>query len=70
VTVFATQLDIDASIEGHDWSGRVWVTDIWKKSRVTRSWRMVERVFSRPEDDKEVPTAIRSLQLWRKPPKR
>lgn len=67
VTVFATQLDIEASIDGHDWSGRVWVTDIWKKSGVRRSWRMVERVFSRPEQDKEIPAAIRSLQLWRKP---
>jgi hypothetical protein len=70
VTVFATQLDLDASIDGHDWSGRVWVTDIWKKTGVRRSWRMVERVFSRPEEDKEVPAAIRSLQLWRKPAKR
>jgi hypothetical protein len=66
VTVFATQLDLKASIDGHDWSGPVWVTDIWKKSGVRRRWRMVERVFSRPEEDKQVPPAIRSLQLWRK----
>jgi hypothetical protein len=66
VTVFATQLDLKASIDGHDWSGPVWVTDIWKKSGVRRRWRMVERVFSRPEEDQHVPAAIRSLQLWRK----
>ncbi|MDP9422886.1 MAG: nuclear transport factor 2 family protein [Pseudomonadota bacterium] len=70
VTVFATQLELKASIDGHDWSGRMWVTDIWKKSGVRRSWRMVERVFSRPEEDKQVPAAIRSLQLWQRPPKR
>jgi hypothetical protein len=67
VTIFATQLDIEANIDGHDWSGRVWVTDIWKKGGVRRSWRMVERVFSRPEDDKQIPTAIRALQLWQRP---
>ena len=67
VTIFATQLEIEASIDGHDWSGRMWVTDLWKKGGVRRSWRMVERVMSRPEDDKDVPAAIRSLQLWRRP---
>ena len=70
VIVFATQLDLKASIDGHDWSGRMWVTDIWRKSGVRRSWRMVERVLSRPEEDKQVPAAIRELQLWRRPAKR
>lgn len=70
VAIFATQLEIEASIDGHDWSGKMWVTDLWKKSGVRRSWRMVERVFSRPEEDKEVPVAVRSLQLWRRPAKR
>ena len=67
MTIFATQLELEANIDGHDWSGRMWVTDIWKKSGVRRSWRMVERVFSRPEEDKQVPAAIQSLQLWRRP---
>jgi hypothetical protein len=70
VTVFATQLDLKASIDGHDWSGRMWVTDIWRKSGMRRSWRMVERLISRPEEDKQVSTAIRSLQLWHRPAKR
>jgi hypothetical protein len=70
VTVFATQLDLKASIDGHDWSGPLWVTDIWRKSGVRRSWKMVERVLSRPEADNEIPAAIRSLQLWQRPKKR
>lgn len=70
VTVFATQLDLEASIEGHDWNGRMWVTDIWRKSRVRRSWQMVERVISRPEEDKKIAAAIRALQLWQRPAKR
>lgn len=70
VTVFASQLDLEASIDGHEWSGRMWVTAIWRKSGVRRNWRMVERVLSRPEGDQQVPAAIRSLQLWRRPSQR
>ena len=63
--IFATQLDLKASMDGHDWSGRFWVTDVWRKGRVRRKWRLVERILSRPEDNPEVPAAIRSMQLWR-----
>ena len=63
--LFASQLEISATMDGHDWSGLLWVTDLWSKSRVRRSWRMVERVISRPEDKKDVAAAIKSLQLWR-----
>ena len=70
VTVFATQMDIEASIDGHDWSGRVWVTTVWRKSGVRRKWRLVERIFSRPEEDQDIPAAIAALQLWRRPAKR
>lgn len=65
VAVFATQLDLKAAMDGHDWSGDYWVTDIWHKSRLRRKWTMVERVIARPETDKDVPAAIRSLQLWK-----
>jgi hypothetical protein len=63
--LFASQLELKATLDGHDWSGLFWVTDLWTKSRVRRSWRMVERVISRPEDKKDVPAGIKSLQLWR-----
>ena len=65
VAVFATQLTVQATMDGRDWSGQLWVTDIWRKSTVRRNWRMVERVISRPEESPDVPAAIRSLQLWR-----
>ena len=70
VIVFATQLEMKASIDGHELAGRMWVTDVWKKGGVRRRWRMVERVLSRPEEDKDIPAAIRSLQLWQRPAKR
>ena len=63
--LFASQMEIKATMDGHDWSGPLWITDLWSKSRVRRSWRMVERVISRTEDKKDVPAGIKSLQLWR-----
>jgi hypothetical protein len=63
--IFATQLTIKATMDDQDWSGEYWATDVWRKSRVRRQWRMVERILSRPESDRQVPAGIRALQLWR-----
>jgi hypothetical protein len=65
VALFASQLDLEATIDGNDFSGRLWVTDLWRKSALRRSWRLVERVVSRPQDNPQLPPAIRSMQLWR-----
>jgi len=46
--------------------GRLWLTDLWRKGRVRRRWRLVERVLSRSEDNADVPAALRSMQLWRR----
>jgi ketosteroid isomerase-like protein len=64
VALFASQLELKATMDGKDWSGPVWVTDLWRKRRIG-GWKMVERVMSRTEDKREVPAAIKSLQLWR-----
>lgn len=63
--VFATRIDLNATMDGDDWSSEVWVTDLWRKSGLRRNWRMIERLLSRPEEGPHVPAAIRSLQLWR-----
>lgn len=65
LALFASRVEIEATMDGHDWSGTLWVTDLWRRGRLRRSWRMVERVISRAEDDPQVPAAIRTLQLWR-----
>ncbi len=65
IALFASQLEITATMDGHDWSGRLWVTDVWRKGRVRRGWRMAERILSRTEDNKDVVAGIRALQLWR-----
>ena len=63
--VFASQLDLQATLDDVDWSGSFWVTDVWKKGRIRRGWRLAQRVVSLPDDDPEVPAGIRALQLWR-----
>ena len=65
VAVFATRIELKATMDGHDWTGQFWVTDVWRKSGVRRKWRMIERVMSRPETNPDVPAAIRTLQLWK-----
>ncbi len=65
MALFASQLEIHARIDGQDWSGQLWVADLWRKTAVRRRWRMVERVMSRTEEGQQVPPAVRSLQLWR-----
>jgi hypothetical protein len=63
--IFATRIDLQATLDGEDWSGEVWVTDLWRKTKLRRNWRMVERVLSRPEEGPKIASAVRSLQLWR-----
>jgi hypothetical protein len=65
VAVFGTRMELQATMDGEDWSGEVWVTDVWRKTRFRRSWRMIERVLSRPEERPHVHAGVRSLQLWR-----
>ena len=65
LAVFAAPLELKATMDGRDWSGTVWVTDLWRKGRVRRGWKLVQRVVSRVDDKPELPRAIRSLQLWK-----
>ena len=63
--LFACQAEIEAKMDARDWSGPVWITDLWQRSRIRRNWHLVERVLSRPDTHDEMPAEIRSLQLWR-----
>lgn len=65
LALFASQLDLKATLDGADWSGTFWVTDIWRKGRIRRGWRLAQRVMSRVDDDPKFPAAVRSLQLWK-----
>ncbi|NNC47854.1 MAG: nuclear transport factor 2 family protein [Sphingomonas sp.] len=62
---FVARFELEAELDGEDWSGLFLIVDLWRKSRLTRSWSLVERTLSRPEAREQVPQAIRSMQLWR-----
>jgi ketosteroid isomerase-like protein len=65
LALFAAPLDLKAKMDGHDWSGKVWVVDLWRKGKIRRGWRLAHRTVSRIDDNADIPAAIRSLQLWR-----
>lgn len=65
VAVFAAQVELKARVEGLQWPASCWVTDLWQKGRVRRSWRLIERHISGLEASPDMPAAVRSLQLWR-----
>ena len=64
LAVFGSQVELKSTLDGEDWSGAMWVTDLWRKRRIG-GWKMVHRALSRVEGDGQVPAAIRKLQLWR-----
>jgi hypothetical protein len=63
--IFATQLTQRATINGEDWSGQFWMSNVWRKGGLRRNWRLVARIVSRPDESPDIPAAIGSLQLWR-----
>ena len=65
VAIFAAPLEIKARMGDGDWSGTVFVTDIWRTAMIKGRWKMVQRVITRTDDDPGLPKAIRALQLWK-----
>ena len=65
VALFASQLELKATMDGADWSGTYWVSDLWRKGRIRRSWRMARRVVSRVDEEPQRSAGVRSLQLWK-----
>lgn len=65
VAMFAASLELKATLDGRDASGTVFVTDLWRKGKVRRGWKLSQRVVSRIDEDRELPKAIKSLQLWK-----
>jgi ketosteroid isomerase-like protein len=63
--LFASPLELSATMDGEDWSKKVWVIDLWRKGRVRRGWKLVQRVMSRIDEDPQLRAAIKSLQLWK-----
>ena len=65
VALFTSPLELDARLDDQDWSGRFWVSDIWRKGRVRRGWKLVQRIVTRGDEDPQLRAGIKSLQLWK-----
>ena len=65
VALFAAPLELKVTIDGKDVSGAMWVVDMWRRGRVRRGWKLVQRTLSRADTDRQLPAAIRSMQLWK-----
>jgi ketosteroid isomerase-like protein len=63
--IFAAPLELKATMDGRDWSGTIWLTDLWRRTMTRKGWKMTQRILSRIDDDREMPKAIKSLQLWK-----
>ena len=51
LAVFAAPLELKATMDGRDWSGNVWVTDLWRKGRVRRGWKLAQRIVAKADDN-------------------
>jgi hypothetical protein len=65
VASFASSMTAECRIDGHEWSGTMWISDLWKRTGIRQRWKLVERTIARPDPDARVPDAIRAMQLWR-----
>ena len=63
--LFTASLELKTRMDGHDWSEKLWLVDLWRKGRMRRGWKLVQRSVSRPDEDPQLRTAIKSLQLWK-----
>lgn len=61
---FTAAAELELLIGGREIAGKFWIADLWKRGRVKRSWKLVERSLSRPDADEQLPAAIRALQQW------
>ena len=65
IALFTAPVELKATMDGRDWSGHFWVSDLWRKGRVRRGWKLAQRIVTRADDNAELPKAIRALQLWK-----
>lgn len=61
---FAAAIDLEMRLCGEKWEGAFWLADLWRKNRLGKGWKLLERSLSRAESSEKVPAHFRSLQLW------
>ena len=62
--IFAARVSFEGRIGRNPWKGDLWITDLWKRGRLRRKWKLVERIVSRAEGDAQLGEEVTRLQLW------
>ncbi|MHA7818152.1 MAG: nuclear transport factor 2 family protein [Erythrobacter sp.] len=62
---FTGHIELELRIDQRDWRGHFLLTDLWRKGRVQRRWKLAERSLALADDNRPLSDAIRGLQLWR-----
>lgn len=65
LAIFAAPVELEATFDRRPVKGQMFVTDVWKRTKVKRRWLLLERVLSRAEGEDELAAAVRAMQLWR-----
>jgi hypothetical protein len=65
VGIFAAEVELQGRVDGQQFSGSWWMSDVWRKSTLTRRWQLLDRQLGRLDPGQEFPAAVRALQLWR-----
>ena len=62
---FTGHVELELELGKHKWQGGFLATDLWRKARLSRRWKLAERSLAPTEADENLSDAIRRLQLWR-----
>ncbi|XUU60081.1 nuclear transport factor 2 family protein [Erythrobacter sp. HA6-11] len=63
--IFAARMSFEGRIGRSEWKGELWLTDLWKRGRVRRKWKLTERIVTRAESDVQLGAEVTALQLWK-----
>ncbi|KPP90263.1 DUF4440 domain-containing protein [Erythrobacter sp. HL-111] len=62
---FTGHAELELALGRGSWSGGFLLTDLWRRGRIGRRWKLAERSLAPVEADRTFSDAIRALQLWR-----
>ena len=62
---FTGHVELELQVGRRQWKGGFLLTDLWRKTRLSRRWKLAERSLAPVEADETLSDAIRRLQLWR-----
>lgn len=62
---FTGHVELELKVGQRGWAGHFLLTDLWRKGRIQRRWKLAERSLAPAEDNLQLSDAIRGLQLWR-----